>query len=70
MKEQVDEIQKQVNEIHTALIGNDTYEQEGLIHDVQKNTKHRQKSAKRMGFITGISAVIGAGIKAIWEWMS
>ena len=70
MQEQVNKIEEQVEAIHTALVGDPTYKRPGIIDEVRKNTKHRKQSVKRAGFITGTSVSVGAGLKALWEWLT
>lgn len=63
IENKLDTLDKKHTEVYHRLVGNDDLKQNGLIDDVDKNTKHR----KRSGFIYGIAAGIGFGLKWIWE---
>jgi hypothetical protein len=60
MQQQVDNIEKKVEKMYEAFIGNEF--NDGLISEVKSNTKHRKNSFKVNGFIAGLAIVIGGAI--------
>lgn len=67
MQQQVNDIQNDVKEIREALLGNDY--KEGIISDIEKNSKHRKNSLKVNGFFTGIGLVLGGLIIKMYNWI-
>ena len=73
MKEtQLDRIERKVDEntkygkaMYHRVFGNEEFKQDGLIDDVEKNTKYRKKS----GWFITIFTSIGAGLMWFIEWI-
>lgn len=70
MKEQVDNIEKTVNEIKVALLGNE-YNDKGLVHRVKEVEDYQLKDKKQKWMIAGALALIGI-IGRFWKeiWSS
>ncbi len=62
MEERVQKIERKVDEIHQALIGNDEFKQEGLVDQVHKNTKFRRRS----GWFAGLFTTLGAALSKLF----
>ena len=65
MQEQVNRIERQVNSIHEALIGND-YNDNGLIDRVKKVEKYQMNDSRQKWTIAGIGISFGFLLK-FWE---
>ncbi len=62
MQEQVNKIEKQINSIHEALIGND-YNDNGLINRVKKVEKYQATDKKQKWTIAGVGIALGFILK-------
>ena len=60
MQQQVNNIEKKVDKMYEAFIGNEF--NEGVISEVKRNSKHRKNAFKVNGFIAGIAIVLGSAI--------
>lgn len=62
-KEQEEKLIENVADIRLALLGNPEFKQEGLIHEVRKNSKFRKNGWKIIGVITGVLITAYESIK-------
>jgi len=65
MQNQVNNIEKKVDKMYEALIGDEF--REGIVGDVNKNTEHRRSSVKTSGFIAGFSIIAGGLLGKFWD---
>ena len=65
MQKQVDNIQSDIKEIKSALLGDDF--RDGIISEENKNTEHRRNSMKTSGFIAGTSIIFGGVLGKFWD---
>ena len=59
MQEQVDRIERKVDQISDALLGTEYTQNKGMIDAVQQNTKFRRKMGIYAAFFTTIGTFIG-----------
>jgi hypothetical protein len=65
MQDQLTKIERQVNSIHEALIGNE-YNGEGLIDRVKKVEKYQESDKRQKWTIAGVGITIGFILK-FWD---
>ena len=65
MQQQVNNIEKKVDKLYEAMIGDEF--REGIVGEVKKNTKHRKDSVKTSGFIAGASIIFGGLLGKFWD---
>lgn len=65
MQNQVNNIEKKVDKMYEAMIGDEF--REGIVLEVKKNSKHRKNSVKTSGFVAGVSIVLGGLIGQFWD---
>ena len=62
--EKMQQLEKDIREIKTALIGNSEMNQRGIVHMIKDHDDYIEKDktfkSKSVGFIAGIQALMGA----------
>jgi DUF917 family protein len=71
MQQQINKIQstqeqhgEMLSKMYDSIVGDEF--REGIIADVQRNTKHRKNSLKVSGVMAGVGMVLGGLISKLW----
>jgi len=65
MQTQVNNIEKKVDKLYEAMIGDEF--RDGIVAEVKKNSLHRKNAIKTNGFIAGGSIVFGGLLGKFWD---
>lgn len=63
------EDRKKLDEVHAAIVGNESIGHKGLIPRMQEVEKYQEKDRHFKNKIAGGVAVLTPALLAIWEWI-
>lgn len=63
-------LQNKIDDIHTALVGNDYDKEKALIPRLKKVEKYIETDKKLKWIGAGALLALGTSIKSAWDWIS